>query len=171
MKKQGQKNRNVKNILIDKPFQLKVVMITVSVVILQALVTTGYFVITGTKFINETLPQLSTQLEIQEALKIVYYQLLIAFTGANIDCLIVGVVLSLYFSHKAAGPNYAIKRAINNLIDGVEDHRITLRKGDEFHDLAERINKMFDRMKKRCDECGKDSDPNCPDSNCPSKDQ
>ncbi len=37
----------------------------------------------------------------------------------------------------------AIKKAINNLLDGVDHHSISLRKGDEYHDLAHRFNVLF----------------------------
>ncbi len=153
-----QKKRKLKNVIVDGPFQLKVVAITVSVVLLQAVISTGYFIYVGTNFISETLPALSSTVEIAESIKLVFIQLLVAFLVVNIDCLIVAVALSLYLSHKTAGPAFVIKRAIHNILDGVEHKTITLRKGDEFHDLAERINFLFSDMTDRCERCGKSSD-------------
>lgn len=55
--------------------------------------------------------------------------------------------LSILISHKIAGPIYRFETAIQEILDsGDTSRRITLRKGDEFHTLAERLNRLLERL-------------------------
>lgn len=152
------KKRKITNVIVDGAFQLKVVIITLSVVVIQGIISTGYFAYVGTTFMSETLPHLTTISEIQESIKLVFLQLLTAFIVVNIDCIIIALALGLYLSHKTAGPAFAIKRAILDMLDGVEHKTIILRKGDEFHDLAERVNALNTGHIDRCIRCEKTDD-------------
>lgn len=56
-------------------------------------------------------------------------------------------VLSIFISHKIAGPMYRLERAIREILDSNDDsRRVTLREGDEFHSLAEQINRLLERL-------------------------
>jgi len=59
------------------------------------------------------------------------------------------VTLGLFQSHKVAGPLVRIKRALQDIADGDLSTRITLRKYDELHDLADAINQMVEQLQRR----------------------
>jgi len=56
--------------------------------------------------------------------------------------LVLIAVFSILKSHKMAGPVYNIKRSLRAIIDGEKHDPIRLRKGDEFHELANLINEL-----------------------------
>ena len=76
--------------------------------------------------------------------------------GAGIFLIIVQItLLTVFFSHKVAGPLYRFEKVCHNLIEGNYTEKITLRKGDEMQNLAGLFNEMInvtnDRMKALCD--------------------
>lgn len=142
--KSGRKQRSLKNIIINKSFQYKIIFMVVGIVIMQALMTTSYMLRSFDDFFQSSPAIASGNSDVIEAVEALHMELIVGIGVASLEFFIFALILSLFFSHKMAGPNYAIKRAINNLINGVDHHKIVLRKGDEFHDLAERINTMFD---------------------------
>lgn len=52
------------------------------------------------------------------------------------------VFLTVFFSHRLAGPVYRFEHFCKKIIDGDYRERITLRKGDEMRELADRLNEM-----------------------------
>lgn len=57
--------------------------------------------------------------------------------GVGVFLIIVQVtLLTIFFSHKLAGPLYRFEKAFHSLIDGNYGESITLRKGDEMKNLA-----------------------------------
>ncbi len=142
-KRSGKKQRSLKNIFINTSFQSKIILLISGIVLMQAILTTGYFCNSFEQFFQTPIALVDINSEFIEAAEELKLQIFVGFMIANVGFLIFALLISIYFSHKLAGPNYAIKRAINNLLDGVDQHKINLRKGDEFHDLAERINTLF----------------------------
>jgi nitrogen fixation/metabolism regulation signal transduction histidine kinase len=72
--------------------------------------------------------------------------------GAGIFLIIVQIaLLTVFFSHKLAGPLYRLEKACHTLIEGNYTEKITLRKGDEMQNLAGLFNEMVaitsERMK------------------------
>jgi nitrogen fixation/metabolism regulation signal transduction histidine kinase len=64
--------------------------------------------------------------------------------GAGIFLIIIQIaLLTVFFSHKLAGPLYRFEKACHNLIEGNYTERITLRKGDEMQNLAGLFNEMI----------------------------
>lgn len=59
--------------------------------------------------------------------------------------LVVIVIFSLFFSHKMAGPVRRIKKTLQQYVDSGEFKSIQLRKGDQFTELAEIINKVMEK--------------------------
>jgi methyl-accepting chemotaxis protein len=57
--------------------------------------------------------------------------------------LLVMMVLSIYMSHKIAGPIYRIKHYLADVAKGDLSFEMRLRKGDELTDLVEEFNKMI----------------------------
>jgi signal transduction histidine kinase len=56
-------------------------------------------------------------------------------------------VVSVYISHKIAGPVFKLKKQIREIIDsGDTNKKIFLRKGDELNDLAAVINELLEKV-------------------------
>ncbi len=56
------------------------------------------------------------------------------------------IVVGLYFSHKLAGPIYRFKLELQRLADGHQTRTIRLRRGDDFQDLAQVMNRALERL-------------------------
>jgi hypothetical protein len=139
----GKKNRKLINIFINKPFQTKIIILVVGTVLMQSLINIGFLYLKFRQFLEvETLANCDSG-SIFLAFELLQKDIMTGIIVTSIEFIIFAAILATYFSHKMAGPNYAIKRAINNLLDGVEHHKISLRKGDEFHELADKINTIF----------------------------
>jgi nitrate/nitrite-specific signal transduction histidine kinase len=66
--------------------------------------------------------------------------LLVVF-GAGLFLVIVQIVLlTIFFSHKVAGPVYRFEHTMHSLIEGRYSEAIKLRKGDEMQNLADLFN-------------------------------
>jgi nitrogen fixation/metabolism regulation signal transduction histidine kinase len=63
--------------------------------------------------------------------------------GAGIFLIIIQIAfLTVFFSHKLAGPLYRFEKACHSVIGGDYTERIALRKGDEMQNLAGLFNEM-----------------------------
>ena len=56
-------------------------------------------------------------------------------------------VLSIYISHKIAGPLYRLKKALSLITEGNLDAKVKLRKGDDLQDLAEQLNVLVEELR------------------------
>ena len=56
------------------------------------------------------------------------------------------LVVGLYFSHKLAGPIYRFKLELQRIADGRDWRSIRLRKGDDFHDVADVLNSALEHV-------------------------
>ncbi len=156
----GKKQRKISNIFINGTFQAKVIVLVVGIALLQGVLGTGFIYLAFQQFINNWSNVVLESGDVLEAVQLLNKEILFGVIITNLSFFLFSIFMAVFFSHKLAGPNYAIKRAINNLLDGVDHHTITLRDGDEFHDLAERINHMFSEyhlVKKEDDEGPSDS--------------
>lgn len=59
------------------------------------------------------------------------------------------VLLTIFFSHKLAGPVYRFEMVCHNIIDGKYTDKIALRKGDEMQKLAGLINEVIEKTRNR----------------------
>lgn len=57
-------------------------------------------------------------------------------------------VLSIFISHRMAGPVYKFENTLKALVRGEKVREIGLRKRDEFYDLATAINSLIKSMKR-----------------------
>jgi nitrogen fixation/metabolism regulation signal transduction histidine kinase len=65
-------------------------------------------------------------------------------------CLSVVVFLgAILLSHRIAGPMYRFEKTVETLTEGDFSIRIKLRKRDEFHEFAEKINQLSEYLEKR----------------------
>lgn len=59
------------------------------------------------------------------------------------------LIMVLYYSHRIAGPLYHIEKHLGLMIEGECSRPLRLRKGDEFKEIAEKINRLQDTLKER----------------------
>jgi nitrate/nitrite-specific signal transduction histidine kinase len=70
--------------------------------------------------------------------------------GAGILLIIIQIVfMTIFFSHKLAGPVYRFEMVCHNIIKGVYTDIINLRKGDEMKNLATLLNEVIERTRIR----------------------
>jgi len=55
--------------------------------------------------------------------------------------------LSIFITHKIAGPLYRLKKTISEIINGNLDIKVNLRKGDDLKDLAEHVNMLAEELR------------------------
>ncbi|MCK5219466.1 HAMP domain-containing protein, partial [bacterium] len=59
------------------------------------------------------------------------------------------VIISLFYSHRIAGPLYNLKRMMRQIEKGNLNGIMKIRKNDEFHDVEEAFNRMLTGLKNR----------------------
>ena len=59
------------------------------------------------------------------------------------------VLLTIFFSHKVAGPVYRFEKVCNNIINGIYTDEIRLRHGDEMQNLARLFNEALKCTRER----------------------
>ena len=62
-------------------------------------------------------------------------------------------VLTIFFSHKIAGPVYRFEKACQSVLEGNYTDRVRLRQGDEMVNLAGLFNGMLEKTQVRLKEC------------------
>ena len=58
-------------------------------------------------------------------------------------------ILSVFVSHKMAGPIFKFEKTLRQLNQGDEVEKIKLRRGDSFKELASEINTLIDKFSKK----------------------
>jgi methyl-accepting chemotaxis protein len=149
---------------IDKPFQIRFIL-RFSVLILLGLVLSFamlgiyninrfkaplYFKakqLTGEEWKKVNLNDPSTYIDMKP---LNIFQLYMApLIYISILYLVLIAIFGLFISHKMAGPIYRIKKTLQDAGSGEVDINtlvFRLRKGDEFHDLVETLNKFLDKV-------------------------
>jgi nitrogen fixation/metabolism regulation signal transduction histidine kinase len=70
--------------------------------------------------------------------------------GLGVFILILQIVwLTIYFSHKVAGPIYRLEKVCRGLIEGDYRQDVYLRKGDELQNLATLLGQVVERTRER----------------------
>lgn len=59
------------------------------------------------------------------------------------------IIVTLFVSHKIAGPLYRLKKAMHDLAEGDFSTEINLRKLDQLKDIAQEFNNMAKKLKER----------------------
>ena len=129
-----------KQYLIKKGFQIRFMIIIIAAMLLIALVTSWsiYSALIETlynQFHGENLALIKHAI----TYKLFIRSLLLIFAIA---------VLSIFISHRMAGPVYKFENTIKALVRGEKVREIGLRKRDEFYDLATAINSLIKSMKR-----------------------
>jgi HAMP domain. len=131
-----------KNYYIDKHFQTKYMLLT----ILLLLTYTFAFIII---IFSPSMLTLYLDYPLAEKAAAARVLLLLHSTvwpGIGGVILLFGAV-SIFISHKIAGPLYRLKRSISQITEGNLDVKIKLRKWDDLKDLAEHVNILAEELR------------------------
>lgn len=137
----GINKRSFKNFIIDKNFQTKYLLLTILLLI------TYTFIFIIILFLPSILILLSNY-PLEEKTEAARTFLILHGTvwpSTGVVILIFGI-LSIFLTHKIAGPAYRLKHALTELIDGNLDARLKLRKWDDFQELATQVNLLSDGL-------------------------
>ena len=128
-----------KQYLIKKGFQLRFMIIIIAAMLLIALVTSWsiYSAVMQT-LINQFHGENLALIKHAITYRLFIRSLLLIFAIA---------VLSIFISHRMAGPVYKFENTLKALVRGEKVREIGLRKRDEFYDLATAINSLIKSMK------------------------
>ncbi len=92
--------------------------------------------------VKSTVSQFATDKGKQEAVQqLIFWILLPGFGLIMVQILL----LTIFFSHKLAGPVYRLELAMNRVLDGDYSEEIHLRDGDQLRNLAELTNEVIDQ--------------------------
>jgi methyl-accepting chemotaxis protein len=61
--------------------------------------------------------------------------------------IIIVAIIGVFYSHQFAGPSYKIEKSIRQIADGDLSFKVTLRKSDTMHNIAESLNVMVDNFR------------------------
>jgi signal transduction histidine kinase len=59
------------------------------------------------------------------------------------------LILGLFLSHRIAGPVFRLERDLEEIAEGHFDRRIAFRKKDEMRSVAEKVNRLLDKVQER----------------------
>jgi len=132
--------------IVNRPFQIKYsLFFTIAGVLIAVLFCAHIFY-----FLNEYLqvvipdyadrPQVYAFIMSEKRKIILYLALLVSLLGCFL------FFMGIVFTHKIAGPIMVIKRRMSDIEKGDFGAQVKLRKGDEFKDLADSLNKMLNSL-------------------------
>jgi len=129
-----------KQYLIKKGFQLRfMIVIIVSMLLIAAVTSWSIYSALMQTLINQFHGENLALIKHAITYKLFIRSLLLVFAIA---------VLSIFISHRMAGPVYKFENTIKALVRGEKVREIGLRKRDEFYDLATAINSLIKSMKR-----------------------
>lgn len=140
-----------KQYLIDRRFQLKwvgkifLLMFIVSVVVGWTI----YYVVwdATTNQLKVLVAQaVLTQSQLIPISSTIKSSIALGLLFRGLVLLFILAVLSIFLTHRIAGPIFKIKKTIRLIVSGQVSERAVLRKHDEFKELAEDLNALMDHM-------------------------
>lgn len=134
--------RSFKNFFIDKRFQTKYLMLTILLLLSYTFIFTSilFFPSVLTLYLDSSLADKN------EAARtfLILHGTVWPTTAAVI---LIFSIVSIFLTHKIAGPVYRLKHALTELISGNLDSRIHLRKWDDLQELATKVNLLSDDLR------------------------
>lgn len=133
--------RSIKNFFIDKHFQTKYMLLTIILLLSYTLIFSIIIFLPSILTLYFNYP-LSEQTEAARTL-LVLNRTVWPTVGVVI---LIFSTLSIFITHKIAGPIYRLKLALSDLISGKFCSKIHLRKWDDLQELAEQVNHLSDEL-------------------------
>lgn len=128
-----------RNYFIHKRIQTKYAILTVSLLLLYTMILLVAVFAPYAMALFSDLP-LSERSQAAEVLLMLDKNI---WPGIGVVIILFGV-LSIFITHKLAGPVFVFERMAKNMAEGDLTVRAHLRDGDDLHDLAEYMNQMAD---------------------------
>lgn len=86
---------------------------------------------------------------IEQMSRHIFFQSLAVFFIFSLFIILGVFVLTIFYSHKIAGPLYRLKMAVRQITSGQLDFRVVFRKNDVIHPMAESLNNMIDQYNEK----------------------
>ena len=131
-----------KNYFIDRNLQTRYIILMVVVLIVHTLIVLAAVFSPYIMMLSFDFPT-DTRAEAAKAFLLVHANAWPVIGGFII---FVGL-LTLFVTHRIAGPIFRLKKGIRDIADGHLNEKIILRRKDEFHDVAEELNALAARFR------------------------
>jgi hypothetical protein len=131
--------RDPRNYLIKKKMQLGLTFRFLFLMVLFTLFLGFEAYITIWPVVLEYIPR--------DLMGLVIHQILFRLLFFILPVIFVICMIVIIFSHRIAGPIYNIEQKLGKLAKGEDIGSIKLRKGDEWNELAEAVNKLISLVK------------------------
>jgi methyl-accepting chemotaxis protein len=128
---------------IEKKFQTKYILLTIFLLLTY---TFAFIIIIFSPFIltlSLDFYSLSEKAEAARTLLLLHSKV---WPGIGGIILLFGA-LSIFITHKIAGPLYRLKKSLSMIVEGNLDVKVKLRKGDDLKDLAEHFNMLAEELR------------------------
>jgi methyl-accepting chemotaxis protein len=142
-----------RNYFIDKKFQTKYILLTLLLLITYTLLFVAILFIPHLISVASDLP-VAEQTQSAKTLLLLHAKV---WPALGIVIAIMSV-LSVFISHKVAGPAYRIKKTLSEIAKGDLSRSIKLRDGDDLQDVAVHINALLDELRGFVSTLSKDSE-------------
>jgi HAMP domain-containing protein len=124
-----------KKFMVERGFQMRFMAVIIIAMVLIALVT-------GMSMYAAVMQTLVNQFH-GESLAVIQHAITAKLFVRSLLLIFAIAIISVFISHRIAGPIYKFERIIEALAAGEKVREITLRKHDEFYRLAQAINSLI----------------------------
>ena len=128
---------------IEKKFQTKYILLTIFLLLTY---TFAFVIVIFSPYILTLYFNFYSLSEKAEAARTFLILHSTVWPGIGAVILLFGT-LSIYITHKIAGPLYRLKKSLHMIKEGNLDVNVKLRKGDDLQDLAEHVNMLVDTFR------------------------
>jgi methyl-accepting chemotaxis protein len=128
---------------IEKKFQTKYILLTIFLLLAY---TFAFIIIIFSPYIFTLYFDFYSLSEKAEAARTLLFLHTKVWPGIAGIILLFGA-LSIFITHKIAGPLYRLKKTISEIINGNLDVNVKLRKKDDLQDLAEHVNMLAEELR------------------------
>ena len=145
-----------RNYFVRKEFQGRYVLRSFLTILIGAVIFTAIFSLFSSHTITVTYE--GSVLRIDRTPRALLVEILRTY-GVYIFLLGLGIsIVSLFLSHRIAGPLYRLEKSVEEITKGNLDFRITLRRKDEAKELAASMNSMIRELSGRIGDIKKKAD-------------
>jgi nitrogen fixation/metabolism regulation signal transduction histidine kinase len=132
-------------IIINKKFQLKFAFFVCTWIFALSMI---YPIIIYNifEFFTKALSQGQTAQLTPEKIKDLQTQMIIVLGVLQLIFLAITFIITIFVSHRIAGPLYKLKKSMDEVAKGNRDIRITFRKNDHFKELQDSFNEMVQSL-------------------------
>jgi len=136
-----------KNYFIEKSFQARFILKFCMLVVLGGVLTIGILFLLGKR--STTVAVVDSRVVVKTTAD---FLLPLLIQTAAVVMILVGtatIFVTLFVSHKIAGPLYRLKKAMQELAEGNLSAQMKLRKLDQLQDIADAFNEMTRKLKEK----------------------